>query len=217
MQGDDVPPVFPFDYEVQASDLSEWVAADRGISRRRLRCVRLSVIFALVAGALTALAVTVNHNIAACYLPVRGPDTPMWMWMCSASPAGHVPLEALVIAATALNWYTAAANALRARSRVPARLGRAWLNSPGMAGRYHGQATTSGLATTRPDGSQTLLPWHTLTSIQETDTAFILSGPDTRIRTALPKRALPNPALAPALSDFIRAAITPVSGKDMST
>jgi hypothetical protein len=210
MPGDDARTAFSFDYELEAGDLREWIVADRSIRKRRINNAGIMTVLIIVASVLTVTTAKVNHRLASCHSLVPGPETRVWQWTCdTASPSDLVSQYALLFAGDVLFWFLAIGYAVNTWRLTPRRLARTWLASPRVAGRYRHEVAADGVTTVGPDGTRTLIPWSALTGVRETDKTFVVLGREAKIRNRLPKRALRDPALAPPLSDFLRAAVGP--------
>jgi hypothetical protein len=85
MPGGDARTAFSFDYELEAGDLRQWIAANRSIRKRRLRSAGMMTGFIIVASVLTVITATVNPNLASCHSLVPGPQAPVRLWTCTTT------------------------------------------------------------------------------------------------------------------------------------
>lgn len=210
MPADQAPPAFSADFDIDARDLRQWLTADSQVRKQRVWTARMVIVFAIPASLLTVATVTVGSGLGACQMvPNQPPQTLVWLWTCnssgSPSPGGQIWQETLWLTAAVLCWIGAVLNAVQAWKLTPARAARRWLRVAG--GMYHVEVAADGITTVTPKGTTVVTPWSVLGAVHETDSAYLFLERDGQTHVGVPKRALPDPALAASLGEQLRAAI----------
>jgi hypothetical protein len=185
---------FSLRYELQPRDFRDVLGGPP--RRRRKRVIYLVVLaFSLYFSPLAAVGAFVLYvQATADSVPaIPGsppPDVPGWFYLLGAA---GVVVVFLGLWSAWMVWRLS-----------PARLARrAWRSRPDTHGRHEHEIGADGVTSIAPDGSRKFTPWTAVAGIQETRRSFCLvtAGGDKAV--ALPKRALPSPALLPELRAFL--------------
>jgi hypothetical protein len=180
---------FSLSYELRPEDLQQLVSSRARAKRKdlRTRAVFGIILMGILAAFLTAFTAALDLTSAA-----KGSSpAPSWMY------AVDVILWCLVF------FYVRAAWRLS-----PKRMARrAWEESPQAHGRHRDLVDQAGLTGIGPDGAWGMVPWATLSQVDENGDAFKLIDHDGETRAVLPKRGLAHPGSIPALREFLNRSV----------
>lgn len=213
MSDDDAVASFVIDYELSASDLSEWAGEEPSLRRRRRSSAITMTLVLAAACAGTITWLVLRHQLLACVSAqpaARFAPVHVWIWQCDpGTPSALSWNDAELVAAVVVLWSLGVSFAAKFWGASPRRQAGHIMARPGAAGRYRAEITLDGVTSVSPEGETTHQPWSMFSSVRETDQLFLLVGHSAAVAgLMLPKRGLSDPASVPRLSEFLRASAT---------
>jgi hypothetical protein len=179
----DAGPAFSLEYSLKADDLTDLHSTDDKLRSRR-----------------GFLAWLVALCIAVAMFPIIQRVQGVWS-LGSRDAVAYISMLVVMLTLAigiGLAWWR----------MEPSRLARLnYKRHPEIHGRHRDDIGPGGVTVISPDGSQTFTPWSAIASIRETSQAFVLRDGNGEARVVLPKRGLHDPALIPALGNYVLEAV----------